>query len=330
MDTYLADAVFEGGGVKGIALIGALDVMENYGYRWRNVAGTSVGSIVASLIAADLSASEIYNILLKKDYDKLINLCKFSHSDFKNYLGIIFENGMYSSDYIKEWIDNILSEKLNIKRSVKFKDLTIENETGILLNNIRYKRKYKLHVIAADITNGRMLILPEDIIDYGIDPDELKVCDAVQMSISLPLFFKPIKLKKPNGTTSLIVDGGVLSNYPVWLFDSQSSPRWPTIGFKLAGAQDENPKNSTNNTLQFVKAIVSTMLEAQDDVHIKSMNYLRTLKIDPLNIRATEFNITPKRALELYNSGRSAAFDFLTNWDINYKKYLSLRQYEIK
>lgn len=329
MNTYIADAVFEGGGVKGIALIGALDVMESYGYRWQNVAGTSVGSIVASLVAVNLSALEIYDILLKKDYNKLLNLRKFSKSNFKNYLNVFFENGMYSSDYIKEWIDSILSEKLNLKRSVLFKDLIIPNQNGILLNNIKYKRKYKLHVIAADITNGKMLILPEDIADYGVNPDELKVCDAVQMSISLPLFFKPVKLKNPDGTISLIVDGGILSNYPVWLFDSGTSPQWPTIGFKLAGSREEHYQNNTDNTLQYIKAIISTMLEAQDDVHIKSMDYLRTLKIDSLDVHATDFNITPEKALEVYTSGRSSAFNFLSNWDINYKKYLSLRRYQL-
>ena len=53
-----ADAVFEGGGVKGIGLVGAVAVAEEKGYQWVNVVGTSAGAIVAALVAADYSAVE--------------------------------------------------------------------------------------------------------------------------------------------------------------------------------------------------------------------------------------------------------------------------------
>ena len=58
-----ADAVFEGGGVKGIGLVGALEVMEQAGYRWNMLAGTSAGAIVAALVAAGYTASELKPIL---------------------------------------------------------------------------------------------------------------------------------------------------------------------------------------------------------------------------------------------------------------------------
>jgi predicted acylesterase/phospholipase RssA len=50
---------FEGGGVKGIGLVGAVAVAEERGYQWVNVGGTSAGAIVAFLLAAGYSASEI-------------------------------------------------------------------------------------------------------------------------------------------------------------------------------------------------------------------------------------------------------------------------------
>ena len=52
IETDSADAVFEGGGVKGIAFVGALEAAAEVGItRWVNVAGTSAGAIVAALIA---------------------------------------------------------------------------------------------------------------------------------------------------------------------------------------------------------------------------------------------------------------------------------------
>ena len=65
------DGVFEGGAVKGIALIGALDVIEQAGYHFVNVAGASAGAIVATLIAAGYSASELKPILMNLPFDKI-------------------------------------------------------------------------------------------------------------------------------------------------------------------------------------------------------------------------------------------------------------------
>ena len=65
-----ADLVCKGGGVKGIALVGALSYFEECGYVWKKVAGTSVGAIIASLVAVGYSASEIKDIMYNLDYKK--------------------------------------------------------------------------------------------------------------------------------------------------------------------------------------------------------------------------------------------------------------------
>ena len=73
-------------------------------------------------------------------------------------------------------------------------------------------------VTATDITRGRLLRLPWDYARLGLDPDEQLVADAVRASISIPLFFEPVKL----GDRTL-VDGGVLSNFPIEIFDAARS-----------------------------------------------------------------------------------------------------------
>lgn len=96
------------------------------------------------------------------------------------------------------------------------------------------KYKYKLQIVATDITNKRLLILPRDIKNFGLDPDQFSIAKAVRMSMSIPLFFKPVKIEDNNGKEHIIVDGGVLSNYPIWILDDNTSdPPWPTFGFKL-------------------------------------------------------------------------------------------------
>lgn len=64
------DAVFEGGGVKGIGLVGAVSIIESAGYEFENLAGTSAGAIVASLLAVDYKADEIKSELERLDYNK--------------------------------------------------------------------------------------------------------------------------------------------------------------------------------------------------------------------------------------------------------------------
>lgn len=112
--------------------------------------------------------------------------------------------------------------------------MIIPGETGTLLNDNKYKRKYKLHIIATDISLGKMLILPEDIAEYGINLDELEVSLAIRMSISIPYFFQPVNLNNTiTNKKSFIVDGGVLSNYPVWIFDVNGIPRFQPLVLNL-------------------------------------------------------------------------------------------------
>ena len=304
-----ADAVFEGGGVKGIGLVGALKTFEDNGYHWKNISGTSAGSIVATLVAVGCSAEEIKKLMLQLDFKKIADKNRFNIPIFSNFCNLIFKKGIFKGDYLKNWIDEALSNKLSLKRErkVTFGDLIIPEEKGILLNNNKYKRKYKLHIIATDISHGKMLILPEDIAEYGINPDDLEVSLAIRMSMSIPYFFQPVNLNNVNtNKKSLIVDGGVLSNYPVWIFDVNGIPRWPTIGFKLGGNK-EIREHKITNILNFTSSIIETMLEAQDDIHIREMDYLRTVKINTLDIKTTDFNISNKKIMDLYNSGEICA-----------------------
>ena len=331
MDNYknikFADAVFEGGGIKGIGLVGALKIFEKNGYKWKNVCGTSAGSIVAALVAVGYSSEEIKKLMLQLDYTKIADKNHFNIPIFSDACNLLLKKGIFKGDYIKNWIDEVLSYKLKFtdKKKVTFGDLIIPDENGILLNDNKYKRKYKLHIIATDISRGKMLILPEDIVEYGISPDDLEVSLAIRMSISIPFFFQPVNLNTVNtNKKSLIVDGGVLSNYPVWIFDVNGIPRWPTIGFKLA-ANNKIREHKITNILNFTSSIIETMLEAQDDIHIREMDYLRTVKINTLNIKSTDFNIGNKKIMKLYYSGEICAKKFLENWEDNYKKHRIFR-----
>ena len=64
------DAVFEGGGVLGIGLVGAAKAIEAAGYEFSRLAGSSAGAIVAALLAAGYNCDEIENEIKQLDYTK--------------------------------------------------------------------------------------------------------------------------------------------------------------------------------------------------------------------------------------------------------------------
>jgi NTE family protein len=190
------------------------------------------------------------------------------------------------------------------------------------------RERYRLKVIVSDVTHRRLLVLPDDAAALGVEPDDLEVAYAVRMSMSIPIFFEPVMHHNPRtGADHLIVDGGMLSNFPVWLFDAQKGqpPRWPTFGMLLvegdpkvpvARRLDEDAGGGVRGSIvDYVKALASTMMEAHDRLYLEKATFVRTIPIPTLGVSTTEFGITPPRVRALYESGRKAAFDFLDRWD---------------
>jgi len=302
-----ADAVFEGGGVKGIGLVGALCYAEKeMNIQWQNVAGTSAGAIVAALAACGYSSDKIKEIMFGLDFSLVKDegfLDRFSVPG--KVLSLLVEKGIYEGKFIETFMEDILQ-----KNGVRtFGDLRVPGET-----NPRYM--YRLNVIASDISRGRLLVLPQDIRDYGCDPDSFSVARAVRMSMSIPVFYEPVAVDfmadgKPR--KSYIVDGGILSNFPVWLFDCPCDPPWPTFGFKLVEPGQEEPRN-IKNIVDFLAAMVGTMIEAHDVRHIQDANFKRTIGIPTMGVKTTEFNISSHRKDLLFQAGYNAAKDFFNGY----------------
>ena len=106
-------------------------------------------------------------------------------------------------------------------------------------------------MIATDLSDRRMLVLPHDLDELIDEPDDFSIARAVRMSMSIPGFFEPARLKDKRGKEHVIVDGGVLSNYPVWLLDDGTpDPPWPTFGFKLVSRADDVPGATQRSILR--------------------------------------------------------------------------------
>ncbi len=319
-----ADAVFEGGGVKGIGLVGAVSEVEKADYEFVNLAGTSAGAIVASLLAVGYKAADI-----KKELEKL-NYNNFKDEGLLDKLGFVgkglsigFEYGIYEAEYFESWLDTLV----RARKKTTFGDIIMPDYEG---NRTPKKYKYKLQVIAADLTERKLLVLPGDLEELGYNPDSFSISRAVRMSMSIPIFFEPVRLQDSSGRTHFIVDGGMLSNYPIWLLDDgTSSPPWPTFGFKLTEPDRRELKgpdrNPINNPLAFLKALAGTIMDAHDNYHISNSkgDFQRTIGIPTVvtiknvekEIKTTDFDITQEESQALFKNGAEAAREFLKTWD---------------
>ena len=309
-----ADLVLEGGGVKGIALVGAIQVLEERGYTFHRVAGTSAGSIVGALVAANITGTEMVRLMRQLDYRK------FQDEGLEDkipllgpVLSAIAQKGIYEGKFLKSWLAALLDE-----HGVRtFGDLRLADADS----SLSPEQQYRLVVMASDVSTGRLRRLPWDYPRLGYeDPSSIDVVDAVRASMSIPFFFEPVRLRNRATDEDLwLVDGGMLSNFPVEVFDRRDgrSPRWPTFGIKLSARRGEQATRfRVDGPVSLVKAMVGTMTGFHDQMHIDDPSVVaRTIFVDTSGISSTDFGLNDKQADVLYRSGRTAAEKFLATWD---------------
>jgi NTE family protein len=316
-----ADLVLEGGGVKGIGLVGAVLALNDAGYRFPRVAGTSAGAITAAIVAALQAAGKPLTNL--KDYVDSVDYPKFQAEGWlRRELGrvgdagqLLRHMGLHSGDYLVEWLGGIL-EQIGI---TTFAQLRMDDPGSSLSEDLRYS----LIVHAADITRHKVVRLPWDYGNYGLEPDRQRIVDAVRASMSIPFFFEPVRVKAGAVTyggvsyaagTVTWVDGGLLSNFPVEVFDrSDSGPqRWPTIGIKLS-ARDTTmpPARASDDTLHEALDCLQTLLNNANRYYLTPDKVARTIFIDSTGITATDFDITPQQRTTLFDNGQNATQQWL-------------------
>jgi NTE family protein len=309
-----ADLVLEGGGVKGIALVGAIKVLEERGYRFHRVAGTSAGAIVGSLVAARVPADRMQEIMQELDYRRFRDgglITRFGL--LGQFASLLATSGIYRGEYLRTWLRELLDE---------YEVRTFANLRGDDPNtSLPPEQDYRLVVMASDISEGVLRRLPWDYDRYGCVADEMEVVDAVRASMSIPYFFRTVKLRdRLLDADRWLVDGGMLSNFPVAVFDRRDSrrPRWPTFGIKLSGRPDaaHGVRHQVTGVLSMSKALLATMTGFYDRMHLGDPSVVaRTIFVDSLKVQATDFDLDRATQQRLFDNGRAAAEKFLDGSD---------------
>jgi len=189
----------------------------------------------------------------------------------------------------------------------------------------------RLKVVVSDVTHGQMLVLPDDLSDEA--RAEFSVADAVRLSMSIPFFFEPGWLPSkvlrcdnhlvPCSDGAVVIDGGILSNFPVWIFDSATGaqPRWPTFGFRLVD-RERTVTYRVQGPRGLAVAMFETMRTAHDSRHLSAAKRSRTIRLDLTGVIAkhrvsvTSFELTDAAKDDLYRAGYQSTKRFLLDdWD---------------
>ncbi|MFL5823395.1 MAG: patatin-like phospholipase family protein [Solirubrobacteraceae bacterium] len=296
-----ADGVFSGGGIKGLAFAGALQAAAEAGYdEWVQLAGTSAGAITAMALAVGYDAQGLRDALDSFDLSKIADYGPLGPLEIP--INLELSRGATHGKVLSGWIADLLSQAPRPART--FGDLA----------------PGALRVVGVDLAHTRMVVFPEDVAlyvdehDRALVPGEFPIAEAVRISAGYPYFFPPRSLRDAQtGKQGVLVDGGVASPYPVFLFD-HLKPQRPTWGFRLfSGTAPEQPSYTKISGLlwpiDMLKAIVDTSMNALDKFEEREY-HPRTISLPTGDTGTLDFGLTEEQKAALYQSGYEAAKAF--------------------
>ena len=356
------DLVFEGGGAKGMVFVGALREMERRGHTYGRFLGTSAGAIMATFAAAGLTMQEMLDALNEKDdqgvpvfkqflgrprpftrqdiqssvtrqalqaidlpgvpdnveaYIDRIVLYLMTRDEFAHVFSFVERGGWYSADTFVQWAQAKLDQATPGGRRRELSRQTFaefHRATG-----------RELSLVAADTTDSRMLVL-----NHRTAP-LVPVVWGMRMSMSLPLLWQEVVWQPEWGdymgrplAGHRVVDGGLLSNFPIELFLSSDPHVTALMGHRTSQgvlgllideslpvgevAERNAPADGGLASLppaQRIKGLVDTATQAHDKMVIDAFEQF-VCRLPARGYQTTEFDMTDARRDALIAAGQQA------------------------
>lgn len=314
------DLALEGGGVKGIALVGAVDDLLANGFAFDRVAGTSAGAIVACLVAAGADREQLGRWVRDVDYEQFRDKGLLDRIPLLGPgASLLFERGLYEGRALQRWLSDRL-EELGVRTFGDLRragDRVSDDRRGLV--DAPLGQRWSLVVPVVDLTVGRLLRVPWDAeAAWGLDPDELSVAAMVRASTAIPYYFEPAEVEDADGRTHVLVDGGLLANFPIDLFARQDPEpaEHPTIGVKLSAAPESTfPVRELGGPRAYAETVVMTALAAQDRRILTDPCVVdRTVFVDTADVSAIDFDLDDATRDHLFERGRLAATAWRQSW----------------
>lgn len=312
--TLKAYAIFDGGGVLGAALAGALKAAEKHGIEFVGFGGTSAGSIIATLAAAGYSGTEIESILVDTDFTTFLQSAGAPIESFKSLVTRTISGlqsgpcGALRGCLRLRTLKSLLAEGFGVDDGSELKRFLLEktrlkfpkHDTA---SEIPFESLAPLKIVASDIRRREPVVFSKHD-----DPDGYGVLEAVRASTSYPLVFKAVDR---NGVR-LFVDGGLSSNLPAFLFyDEQQRNRYPAFAFDLTSEPDSLP-NQKLDLGGFLRALASTAIDAGDALLRSTLRDIFRIPIPiPERFGVLDFKLDKAGRRELFDLGFKSADKFL-------------------
>jgi NTE family protein len=294
-----ADGVFSGGGVKAIAYAGAVAAAEKAGYGdWQELGGTSAGAITAAALAVGYDSEKLTTLLMGFDLATVADIGWPRR--IARVRNLIRDHAIARGVTLHSWIEDLLAKAPRPAKT--FGELSCG-----------------LRVVSTDLVHQRMVVFPDDAPKYlGPDgnpwkPDDFPIADAVRMSAGYPLMFAPWTLTDAvSGQAAALVDGGIVSGFPVFLFDRQQ-PSHPTWGFRLNGEQPQgSPIGGYRWPLRLMQALLETSIGVHDHLEAAAFSQ-RTVVIETGAVSTLQFTMSSDEKQALWNAGNRAASEFFAS-----------------
>lgn len=322
MAYHFKNLVFEGGGVQGIAYCGALEVLEEKGIlaNITRMGGASAGAIMALLLGLGYTKDEILSILWGLNFR---NFMDDSWGIIRDTKRLLTSFGWYKGDYFREWVAKIIGDKTG-NPNATFNDIA----------NMKGKGFRAMYFIATNLSTGFSEVFSNE------HTPRMCVADAVRMSMAIPLFFAA----KRSARGDVYVDGGLLDNYPVRLFDREkyvechyTIPTYyknhnaalkkerktiskyvynqETLGFRLDSDKEiavfrdqaEPMVYPIDSFFDYAWRIANTIYHAQQSQHLNSEDWQRTIYIDTMGVDFLDFGLGDDKKKALVQSGSKHA-----------------------
>lgn len=307
--------VFEGAGIRGIAYSGVIKELETRKIlsSIENVGGTSAGAITAMMLSLGYTSDEIFKVIADTKFEKFNDGQYFfiggMHRFKKRY-------GWYRSKAFTKWLETIIEQKTG-NADIRFSELK--------------DRGFKnLYVTATCLNQQKLVILS------AANYPTMKIKDAVRISMSVPFYFEAsfvdsvgTIVDKPMSSAGLdiMVDGGILGNFPIFIFDQQTLNskgnnervfNTATIGIRIDTdeqiAQDKlNPQLTPvpiNKLSDYVQAFYNIVLENLNRNQLTPEDWQRTISVSNVGIGPKIKRLSQKQKLSLMESGEKAAREY--------------------
>lgn len=296
--------VFQGGGCKAVAFIGAYEAAIENGVCFTEFAGTSAGSIIAAIIAAGASVNDMKNFIDGLNVVELIAKAQKKRNIFGRIvlsalklsgrimslkpslvnaiMSTLSDRGMCDAKVLQEVVEFELQRLLGKNRQILFRDL-----------------KFPLTIIASDIKLHTVKVW-----NKKNTPNE-SVAKAVSCSCAIPGYFKPVDDR--------YLDGGLLSNLPVSFFEDNFEDYSNILAFTLSYSGSQIQKN---NVMNYIEDILSTITEGATSLQMSSQHNIFVVPVKT-NMRLLDFDlldINSKQFKSSVQEGRKSFISFLNNY----------------